>query len=467
MASLDLLQRPPGTLSVLLALGRPGPHTHTSLITDTGYSKSTLYAAVERLRDLMLVYERRVGRHTQYELSAEGRRAAGALAPLEEVVVSTIEGAERQLEVLRAANREDTPEGVDFHLRFAKIAIQRGSVDKGMESARVAATLAEAHGDSVSAGKAYLLLGKALRERSDKTADAILARAFDKSIRSGDPETASDALYERGCLREMVGDYARAESFYREASGVSAKTAHPRSRVNSLLGLGRVHVRRGAHGESIAAFREAVAILEGMGEAGEADLARAYGCLGATVDHAGHESGLAWHGKALDVAERVGDIRVAAVALANTAGSLIMTDRLEEAERCLVKAREYFERVKEPRQIGSVYIHLGRIATKRRRWAAAESAFSTAARIYQNVGDRYNLADTLMQEGRMKESRGRLSAARTLFRRSAEMFEDLGSEGKAAAARRFLDKLNPGTTAQSRPGTRSVRHPPRMGLSRR
>jgi len=102
---LELLERPTGTLSVLVRIAEPGEHTVTSLVKDLGFSTGLVYSALERLKDLGFITERRdvVRQSLFYSLTAPGEEAAGTVQPLEGLIRKTVLGTERRLEALTTA----------------------------------------------------------------------------------------------------------------------------------------------------------------------------------------------------------------------------------------------------------------------------------------------------------------------------------------------------------------------------
>ena len=145
--TLDLLQRPTGTLSVLRKLAEPGEHQSTALVRELGYNPSSLYRVLERLEELGLVYEESDQHgHMLYSLTRSGARAAVASHVLEEVMDETLAGYEQRITQIRAEGLGGTPEAATVFLACAEAAITKGLWDRGAELARETAQMAEARG---------------------------------------------------------------------------------------------------------------------------------------------------------------------------------------------------------------------------------------------------------------------------------------------------------------------------------
>jgi len=443
--TLDLLQRPTGTLSVLRKLAEPGEHQSTALVRELGYNPSSLYRVLERLEELGLVYEESDQHgHMLYSLTRSGARAAVASHVLEEVMDETLAGYEQRITQIRAEGLGGTPEAAKVFLACAEAAITKGLWDRGAELARETAQMAEARGDTGTAARAHLLLGQILQRRGERGAERVLAQALQMAIKASRPDLASEALYFQGSVKEGAGEPAAAEGLYREAAGYASKANDPVARAHALLGLGRIQDQVGLYDACCKTLEEAIALLEGAGQVGEQELARAFICMGAAAVHANRDP-LPWYEKAVPLARQAGDIRLVGYALANMGGLQVKQRKYRQAERALLDAQGIFQTMGERKMIASVRLHLGSLSSGKRDWAGARSHFEAAASLYKELGDRQGLADAFLHEAKMRAACRESTAASRLYRQAGSLFASLGNDALAEFTRRERDALSSGT----------------------
>ncbi len=104
--SFELLQKPVGTLDLLLYLLRHGKTAVTTILSDTGMNKATFYDAAERLRSLGFAYEDKQTGYPTYVywgLTRAGEGLARTLGPAAELISATTAALERELTDLEAA----------------------------------------------------------------------------------------------------------------------------------------------------------------------------------------------------------------------------------------------------------------------------------------------------------------------------------------------------------------------------
>ena len=100
-SNIDLLQRPVGTMDILLHLLEHGPSNPSSIIDALGLARGSFYNCVRRLEELGFIFdreERGFPRLVIYGLTRAGEQAAEPLRPLAKVLRETIEARRRKLD---------------------------------------------------------------------------------------------------------------------------------------------------------------------------------------------------------------------------------------------------------------------------------------------------------------------------------------------------------------------------------
>lgn len=429
-----VLEKPAGTLDLLLYLLRHGTSSKTVILGDTGMNKGTFYRAAKHLVGLGYLYEDpRVG-YPSYAfvgLTKSGEAFAQSLLAAEEMLATTVVSMERELDALEATDApESVPRRVEVLATLANMDFDAGRWDAAVRRAGRLADLAHGTAAARAEAQARLIVGGVLqkRDRHDE-ARRELNRALSLADAGGAHDLASEAEYLIGSDLERQGHWARALERFAAATERAVRADSPIQAATAKLATARVHGREGRHAESYTTLREVVGELEGI-DADEA-LPRAYGNLGATAYRLGRDDAASWYEKAIESARRVADPRMEAYGMANAAAPLIDHGEYTRAETYLRSARKTFEELEEGAGLGTVELNTAYLHVERGEWTRAEDSMEAALRKARETGNRYQEAFALFLEGRMMARRDRAGEARDLLERAKRMFEGLGGAGMA------------------------------------
>jgi len=109
--AFGLVEKPVGTLDLLVYLLRHGRTSMNTIQADTGMGKETFYRAVDRLKSLGFVYqEEETGfpTHVYLGLTRTGESVARALLPVADLLASTARSLAEELDSLEEANQPIT-----------------------------------------------------------------------------------------------------------------------------------------------------------------------------------------------------------------------------------------------------------------------------------------------------------------------------------------------------------------------
>jgi len=442
---LGLLQRPFGTLDLLVYLQKEGIRSISAIIRDVRFSPPSAYAAIHRLLELGFIFERTqrgVENRVVFGVTAKGEKVARALGPIQTEVEETLAGYLGRVDDSETRDISETPEAIQLRLSLADVAFLRGDWKTALTTAKQAARLAKAAREQRLLGRSYLAMGKVLQKRDELEAPKVLESAFHTAMQAGDPATAAEAQYLRGCLRERHGEYETSQGLYQEASDLARKGQDQILLGKAQLGFSRILWRAGEDRKAIRICEDAARIFESAGEEGMSELPGAYVAMGAFWFKRDQHQALRWHEMAIKLAERLADVRTHGYALANAAAIYINEDQDLKAEGALNRAVEIFERLEEPRMLADAHLHLGNLEVERKHWTKSDAHFRKAATGFQRLDHPYGLAETWLHHGKSKATQGRTGAARTLIQRAGETFGKIGCEEKVEEARRVLAGLN-------------------------
>ncbi|HVT14706.1 MAG TPA: tetratricopeptide repeat protein [Thermoanaerobaculia bacterium] len=368
-----------------------------------------------------------VGAVVADELSGEERRA------LEERWFAAMLDLIRYLYQMLFPKSEMATEGVQASLTdfLAALATAEEKVEAGELTAEAAMSAVTDLQQLVNAlGRPAVLarleeMRRRLARRLGEWSHAAFAAAHaevEKRLGAGDLSGAVQAA-ERLKERAEVAIYA--DSAY--------------DRAVARLMLGRTLTEAGRAPEALSTLREAEQDLTELAGSGNESAARmlsvVFGERGDALRRLGRlDEAAESHQRALEVDERWGDLRSAAVSRVQLGAVRLLQGRLRDALDAYEQARQTFEGLHEPQSVAVAWHQLGRVHEEARRWDLAEVAYQNSLRIEAELGDKSGQALTLGQLGVLYGKMGRLEQSAQLHRKAAILGEELGDAFSQARA---------------------------------
>lgn len=431
----ELLQKPVGTLDLLLYLYRHGRTMVSTIVSETGMHRETFYSAADRLKSLGFAYEQsEIGFpvHVFLGLTRQGAEVARDLLPLEARLASSINSLEEELARLE---REGAPSTAARRLTILELLADQefsaGRWSAAEEQARRLVALAETEGARRARIVGRLALGRVFQKR-DRHGDAV--RELEDGLRganeAGEEGLASDIEYLLGSDNERQGNWVDAVAHFDAAAEWAVRAQDQVRGARARQGKGRVEGRRGSLQESLAILRDTVREFERLGA--EDDLPRAYAGLGSTAYNLHLPEAVEWFEKAADAALRNGEPRLEAFGLSNAAAHWIDQGQFRKAEAQLTRARDIFERLEDNSGRGSVELNTAHLHSMQGHWSEAEAHFERARAIARQSGNRFQEASGLFIEAQMMKRRDRRNEARSRFGEARRIFQELGNLSKVA-----------------------------------
>lgn len=442
--TFGLIQKPIGTLDLLLYLLRHGKSSVTAILSDTGMNKETFYRAVDRLRTLGFTYQEEQTGFPTYVylgLTRAGEVLAQTLAPAAELLSATATSLETELGRLEKA---DDPATIPRRLEILDLLVGRefsaGRWDAAEEGASRLLDLTQKTDDVRREVRGRLVLGRILQkqDRHDAAVDQ-LEEALRIAETSESDDLASEAEYLLGSELERRGRWMEALERFASAADRASRASDRLGTARAREGTARVLGRQGRLEESFALLRDITAEYERIGA--EDDLSRAYAALGATVYHLNPPDAIDWFEKAIEVARRVADPRMEAYSMANAAAYWIDARKFRKAETYLKRAKTVFEELGERAGLAAAELNIGNLLAAQDRWSDADEHFGSALRIARETANRFQEASVLFNRGQMMKRRNRRDDARSLLEEAARIFSELGSDERKARCENELRDL--------------------------
>jgi len=447
--SFDLVEKPVGTLDLLVYLLRHGTANVEAILAGTGMNRDTYQRAKARLLSLGFTFEEQQADNLAFRylgLTRQGEAFARALAPAVELLASTARSLEAELDRLEA---DDQPSTARRRLELLDLVADReyslGLWDSAFDRATRLAALAHGSEDTAREARGRVMLGRILQKRDrPEEAVGVLSEALRLADASRAYDAGADAEYLLGAASERRGDWVRALERFDAASDRAERFGDPLRLATTQQGKARLLARQGRAAEAHAILREVVATLEAA--RADEELPRAYASLGSAAYLLDRPDAVQAFEKAVEAARRAADPRIEAHGLTSAAAHWIDARDFRRADAYLRRARTIFADLGERSGLGAAELNTANLLGAQDAWTDAEGHYAEALRLARETGDRFLEASALMNEGQMMKRRDRRNQAVALLTQARGLFAELGSVAKVARCDEELGELiGPGT----------------------
>jgi tetratricopeptide (TPR) repeat protein len=413
---------------------------------DLNLATKTYYAAIRRLTELGLVFEREEGafpRRVFVQLTPKGREVAQHLLPLSGILEDTYLGLTSELEALEGNVRTEHENArmVEILLSLMDMEFTAGEWDSAESRAIRAFDVASALTDSAGMANSLKFLGMIHhRKGMEEEAKKEIFDSLDLFLQVDDLGGASEAQYLLGNIREKGGKLEGALMEFEKSMEYAESSQDDMLHARASLGIGRILAKKGRYEESLKKFEESVETFEKLDEVEE--LPRAYTSAGASSFYMDVDDSLTWHEKCIELSRRIGDVIMLGYGLSNAAGCHIKKGDTGKALRLLEEASEIFEGVDQKDMIVGVNIQRGGAYRHEERWTQSETHLFNAVAMARKHGLKYELADALLNFGFMNLDRGQKGDAKRQLSEALEIFKILENHPKATEAREGLNQTS-------------------------
>ncbi len=444
--SIDLLERPPKTLSLLVYLNENGQSNMSDIKKDLDIAPQTLYSATRRLKELNLVFEnneRGFPRKVFLNLTKEGKKVAESLTKANEIVSDTIGGYKKRLATLRRRKKtkETKEEIIELLCKLGEISFAQGRWNEALDYSSECNSLAKEVGDVLHEGRSALTMAEVHSRRGrDDTAQVLLDRCSELFSQLEDKGNLSRVHYTLGTMFEEKGDFDKALAEYQKTESFAKEADYDISRGKAILGGGRILGKKGLYEKSYREMIKAIRMLEDSDALEELPLA--YANLGATSFFLDNDEAIEWHEKSVSVADEVGDLRMAGCGKLNIAGCLIRKSDYDLALKNLDEANPIITEIDDKEMLSSLHIQFGIAYRAQKKWTAARESLGKAIDISKQFDMPYNLADALLNLALLDIDTSSLDRANTRLAKAKMIFEELGNEDKISEIQKHLDEIS-------------------------
>ncbi|MFF8233179.1 caspase, EACC1-associated type [Streptomyces caelestis] len=250
---------------------------------------------------------------------------------------------------------------------------------------------------------------------------------------------AADFLQSVGTSLYLDDRYIEAQELFQKILG----TTSPASlhHAGATVSLGEIHRMQGRNEEATAAFEEALAIYQALGDRlGQADARQGLGEVHRMQDR--YEEATAAFEEALAIYQALGD-RLGQAGTRQGLGEVHrMQGRNDEATAAFEEALAIYQALGDRSGQAGATQGLGGIHRMQGRNDEATAAFEEALAIYQALGDRSGQADATQGLGEIHQVQGRYEEATAAFEEALAIYRALGNRSGQAGTMQGLGEIH-------------------------
>ncbi len=269
-----------------------------------------------------------------------------------------------------------------------------------------------------------------------EVARELCNRSYDVARQIGSDLLASEALNTLGVMLLREGSLVEAREIFLRAAELGGTNRQLRARVEQNLGI--VANIRGELDEALARYQRSLDDYEEARD--EHGCAMAFHNLGmVSADRAMLDDADGYFRKSIEIAERVGDVRLQAHCLVSHAEVHVACQRYEEARKNAEASLAIFDQLGSRDQKASAYRVIGMIYRDTGKLALAESRLRSAIElavatgsVLQEAEATRELAVAYQMMGRNQEALSLLNAAHRLFGRLDARIDLVNLGGRVA-----------------------------------
>jgi tetratricopeptide (TPR) repeat protein len=215
--------------------------------------------------------------------------------------------------------------------------------------------------------------------------EALIEQARGLEAQAGREDIAALIDMFAGVLHLRGGRFAEATERFAGAGRIFAEQGDAKSQIDALMALASTQMKAGDLQGALANYNKAAKLCTDNNY--ELGLAQLYADLGLLLQSLGKpyeaEQMLL---KSFSIADKLGEIAIASVAVGNLALLYRETQNFDRAEEMLRQALQLEERMKHKDGIARANINLGTVLFEKSRFEEASTHFKASLRLYEELG---------------------------------------------------------------------------------
>ena len=263
--------------------------------------------------------------------------------------------------------------------------------------------------------------------------EALIERARGGEGQAGREDIAALIDMFAGVLHLRRGRFAEAKERFGGAGRVFEEQGNPKSQIDALMALAGTQMKAGDLEGALANYNKAAKLCtENNYELG---LAQLYADLGLLLQGLGKpyeaEQMLL---KSFSIADKLGEISIASVAVGNLALLYRETQNFDRAEEMLRQALQLEERLKHKDGIARANINLGTVLFEKGRYDEAATHFKESLRLYEELGLTELASQAAYNLGNAHRALKQPAEAESCYRKAIDFFMNANDASGVAKA---------------------------------
>ena len=272
------------------------------------------------------------------------------------------------------------------------------------------------------------------------SAEVAYRRALEAYQGLGDRIGEAGCLNNIGVLRRLQGKYPEAIALYNDAlSRVRSRDSlHFDLREQKLLAkllnnIAMTFRLQGKHGEALPRLKEALRIVERLGDSSSAaGFKKNIGLLYEADER--YSEALAWHKEGLATYRHLRDKQGIAASLDNIGAVERKLGALDSAATRHEEALALFQEIGNAQGIGWALFHLAKVASLQGKFARAEEYHRRALALRESLGDKQAVAASRIGAAETLVAVGRLAEAAAYYESAGALADSIGARADAKDA---------------------------------
>ena len=242
-------------------------------------------------------------------------------------------------------------------------------------------------------------------------------------------EGVAETMYQQGVIHERAGDNYKALEMFRECEKASKKIGDSIILAKAYNSFGRLYIIQGKDAKAIECLEKAAELLEQNRYLDE--LAKTYSGLGICAFNLFNiDESIKYHSRAVEIAEGIGNVRLAGYALTNLSSAYIEKPDLKIATEKIEKAKEIFIKLGEKRMLASVLLTSGVIWHSRDKLENAIKSFDDSVKLLDECDDVAGLARANFMIGLLYRDMGKTQRGKKELEKSLNLYRELNLKEK-------------------------------------
>ncbi|MBN2363705.1 tetratricopeptide repeat protein [candidate division WOR-3 bacterium] len=256
------------------------------------------------------------------------------------------------------------------------------------------------------------------------------AEEIDRKMKLVDADLKFESVLIRAAeIERFLGNWQKAEQYYRFALSLSSKKGDSHSHSLALRNLGRHLLNKGEYNEAQKILKEAEKYF--LDNHCDKELAQVYGDLGFLMTSQGDYAGaLEYYESQRIIYERISDERGLSQVMLDQGVVFWRQGFMDKAMQAFEKQLEMAQRIQDKRLYARAVGNMGLAFAMQGKYEKAKECLEENLKVVKELGDRVELSKTYGNLGVLNKDTGNLTEAERLYNLKLSVAKELGDKAE-------------------------------------